>query len=412
MLMLEAIVLRERADRDNLPRSEVDAILDQSRLLLADARDQIAKKPRNPSRDQLLASILTSYATTLRRQMQVRIEQGNLPAAQTIATPALAAAQRAQALQDRWHPFDAAALVYYRLAQAWRNDQGLPEAHQQYMNAVDQLGTLFDLASELSELPPDQQERKDDRQREYLYVTDQFQVAREQALAEAADGNLAGLSHLLRMEAIDPATNQIRSIEAAKSAFDTLSEYPAAFENERSVILLHRLWVGIHLGLRALDKGPHVIKASDEDWHNLQRIEQRRLELGGEFDAAIGFWLTLALFQLGNLVEARRTLQSLTSFIGRPRKRQFEPLVLLSASDGTVRSFRALVRRREERENYTIYIRELDVETTLWRRYLEAGEAIDLKQGDIVDVHVALNYRGPMAIGPRWTARMLRVPTL
>lgn len=408
MLMLEAIVLRELADRGNLPGRETEEILDRSRLLLTNARDQIAKKPRNPSRDQLLASILTSYATTLRRQMQVRIEQGNLPAAQTIAAPALAAAQRAQALQDQWHPFDAAALVYYRLAQAWQSERQLPEARQQYLNAVDQLGTLFDLASELSELPQDQQERKSARQREYLYVTGQLEVAKEQALAEAEDGDLTALSHVLRMEAIDPVTNQIRSVSAAKLAFDTLAKYPAAFENERSVVLLHRLWVGVHLGLRALDKGPHLIGAGDDEWRNLQRIEQRRLELGREFDPAIGFWLSLALLQLGNLVEARRVLQSLTSFIGRPRKRQFEPLILISTPDANARSFRALVRRRGEREDYTVYIRELDIETTLWRRYLEAGEAIDLKQGDLVEVHVALNYRGPMAIGPRWTARALR----
>jgi hypothetical protein len=411
--MLEAIAVREWAERDNnLSRSNVEEKLNQSRLLLEDARDQVAKRPRTASRNQLLGSILTSYATTLRRQMQVRIEQGNLPAAQIIAAPALAAAQRAQALQDSWHPFDAAALVYYRLAEAWlRNEQDLPDARRQYLNAVDQLGTVFDLAAELGELPPDQQERKADRQRQYLIVTGQMGLAREQALAEAADGNLSGLCFLLRLEAIDPRTNQIRSEADAKSAFDTLSAYAIAFEDERSVILLHRLWVGIHLGQRSLDSGPHVIKADNDDWKILQRIEQRRLQLSGEFDATIGFWLAVALLQLGNFPEARRILQPLTSIVGRPRKRQFEPLVLLSTAEGNARAFRALVRRREERENYLVYIRELDIETTLWRRYLEAGEAINLKQGDIVDVYVALNYRGPMAIGPRWTTRALRTPT-
>jgi hypothetical protein len=108
----------------------------------------------------------------------------------------------------------------------------------------------------------------------------------------------------------------------ARSAFDTLSSYPASFEDERSVTLLHRLWAGMHLGKRTLDMGPNLIKASDEDWHALQRIEERRLELIGEFDAAIGFWLAVALLQLGNVPQSRRVLQSLHSVIGRPRRRQ------------------------------------------------------------------------------------------
>lgn len=93
--------------------------------------------------------------------------------------------------------------------------------------------------------------------------------------------------------------------------------------------------------------------------------------------------------------------------IGSTRKRHFDPLVLLADSGGGPRLFRALVRRREERENLLVYVRDLDLEVRLPRRHLEAGEALDLRQGDIVDVHVALNYRGPMAVGPRWATRSI-----
>jgi len=141
----------------------------------------------------------------------------------------------------------------------------------------------------------------------------------------------------------------------------------------------------------------------------LQQITRRRIELSDDdFSPGVGLWHALALLQLGNIPEARRTLQQMQILVGRTRRRHFDPLVLLSQPDGTARLFRALVRRREERENLLVYVRELDLEMRLLRRHLEAGEAIDLQQGDSVDVHVALNYRGPMAVGPRWTARLVR----
>ncbi len=409
-LMLEAITEREWVDRSNLSSAQRDEALDQSRNLLEQARDVVASRPRSLGRDHLLASVLTAYATTLRRLMEVRIERDDLAGAQNIAAPALTAAQRAQALQDNWHPFDAAALIYYRLATAWRAEKGdQAEARSFYIDAVDKLGEILDLGAELGELSPDQHERQADRQREYLVVTDQLELAREQALSDAREGKLQGLCYLVRLEAVNPVTNRIRSCASATSAFETLAAFPTAFDDERSVVLLLRLWVGARLSAHSLDAGPFVINAADDEWRQLERLARRRLQLSGdEFDSAIGFWLAAALLQLGNAPEARRTLQQMQLSIGRTRKRQFDPLLVLSQAGGGPRLFRALVRRREERENLSVYVRDLDLEMSLPRRHLEAGEAIDLRQGDTVEVHVALNYRGPMAIGPRWGARAIR----
>ena len=411
--MLEAITGREWVDRANLSLVDRDAPLQQSRVLLEEARDQVARRPKSLARDHLLASILAAYATTLRRLMEVRIERQDLASAQEIARPALAAAQRSQALQENWHPFDAAALIYYRLARAWRDEGSQrPEAREQYLDAVDQLGAVLDLGADLGDLPLDQRNRQSDRQREYLIITGQLQLARDQALSEASEGRLAGLCYLLRLEAIDPSTNRIRSASAAAAGFAALAAFPAAFDDERSLVLLQRLWIGARLSDRSLDSGPFVISADQVAWEQLQQITQRRIDLGGDdFDPAIGFWLALALLQLGNLPEARRTLQRMQVFVGRTRKRHFDPLVLLSDSNNKPRLFRALVRRREERENLLVYVRDLDLEMQLPRRHLEAGEAIDRRQGDIVDAHVALNYRGPVAVGPRWVTRSVRAAT-
>jgi hypothetical protein len=410
LLMLEAIILREWVERANLPLEEREAPLDQSRQLLEEARDAVSQSPKSPSRDNFLASILAAYATTLRRLMENRIDRSDLPAAQAIARPALVAAQLSQALQDNWHPFDVAALIYYRLARAWHSEETRqPRAHEHYLDAVDRFGVVLDLASELGELPHDQQERKNVRQREYLIITGQLQLARQQALAEAEHGRLSGLCYLLRREAIDQSTNRIRSPAAALTAFNELSHYPAAFEDVGSVILLHRLWIGARLGDISLDSGPQLIRANDEAWQSLQKITHTRLELSGdEFDPGVGFWLALALLELGNLPESRRVLQRMQASPGRTRRRHFDPLILLSDPTGVARSFRALIRRREERENLVVYVRDLDLEMQLARRYLEPGEAVDLSQGDIFDVNVALNYRGPMGIGPRWARRSVR----
>ncbi len=412
-LMLEAITQREWVERAGLPLVERDAPFEASRRLLEEARDQVARRPKTPARDHLLASILAAYATTLRRLMEVRIERQDLTAAQEIARPALYAAQRSQALQENWHPFDAAALIYYRLAQAWQNEEShRPEARLHYLDAVDRFGAILDLGADLGDLPPDQQSRKGDRQREYLLVTGQFQLVREQALEEAKDGHLSGLCYLLRLDAIDPGSNRIRSTATAAEAFATLASFPTAFEDERSLVLLQRLWIGAHLGNQSLDSGPHVIAADQSEWERLQQITQRRIELAGnDFDARIGFWLVLSLLHLGNLSEARRTLQNMQVSIGHTRRRHFDPLVLLSEPGGEPRLFRALVRTREERNSRLIYVRDLDLEMQLRRRHLEAGEALNLRPGDIFEVHVALNYRGPVAVGPRWVTRLLRATT-
>lgn len=410
LLMLEAITQREWVERAGLSLVEREAPLEESRRLLEDARDQVVRRPRTPARDHLLASILAAFAATLRRLMEVRIERGDLTAAQEIARPALSAAQRSQSLQENWHPFDAAALIYYRLAQAWQIKKSQrAEARLNYLDAVDRFGAILDLGSDLGDLPPDQQSRKDDRQREYLLVTGQFQLAREQAIEEANDGQLAGLCYLLRLDAIDPKSNRIRSTETAAAAFSTLASFPAAFEDERSLVLLQRLWIGAHLGNQALDSGPHVIVADQAEWESLQQITQRRIELGdSDLDARVGFWRVLSLLHLGNLSEARRTLQNMQVSIGRTRRRHFDPLILLSATSGEPRLFRALVRKREERNSMLVYVRDLDLEMQLSRRHLEPGEALNLRQGDIVEVHVALNYRGPVAVGPRWVTRLFR----
>ena len=316
-LMLEAITQREWVERAGLPLVERDAPLEESRRLLEEARDQVVRRPKTPARDHLLASILAAFATTLRRLMEVRIEREDLTTAQEIARPALSAAQRSQSLQENWHPFDAAALIYYRLAQAWQSKEShRPEARLHYLDAVDRFGAILDLGADLGDLPPDQQSRKGDRQREYLLVTGQFQLAREQALEEAKDGHLAGLCYLLRLDAINPESNRIRSTDTAAAAFSTLASFPAAFEDERSLVLLQRLWIGAHLGNQSLDSGPHFIAADQAEWERLQQITQRRIELGGnDFDTRVGFWLVLSLLHLGNLSEARRTLHKICRFL-------------------------------------------------------------------------------------------------
>jgi len=408
-LMLEAITEREWVMRADLSEKDRVEPLEDSRRLLEEARELVAQRPKSPTRDHLLASILTSYATTLRRLMEVQIVLGDLPMAEDIARPALAAAQRSQALQDNWHPFDAAALIYVSLAKAWQQgDGGLLDAKQQYLDAVDRLGAILDLGADLGDLPYDQRQRQGDRQRDYMILSGQLSLALEQAVAEAAEGRLAGLCHLLRIYAIDPVTNRIRSANEAAAAFEKLASFPAAFEDELSLVLLHRLWIGARLGDRSLDLGPYVIGARVEEWRELQRITEKKLALrGDDFNPSVGFWLALALLQVGNLPKARHVLQQMQASIGSTRKRHFDPLVLLADSGGSPRLFRALVRRREERENLLVYVRDLDLEVRLPRRHLEAGEALDLRQGDIIDVHVALNYRGPMAVGPRWATRSI-----
>lgn len=407
-LMLEAITRREWVRSADLSESERVEPLETSCRLLEEARDQVSHRPKSPARDHLLVSILAAYATTLRRLMEVRIELGNLPEAQEIARPALAAAQHSQALQDNWHPFDVAALIYVKLARAWKKEEGhIAGAREEYIDAVDRLGTILDLG-ELGELPYDQRERQSDRHREYLLLTNQLELLREKALAEAAEGKLTGLCYMLRLDAIDPETNRVRSAGAAASAFRTLKSFPAAFDDQRSIVLLQRLWVGARLGQRSLDSGPYVIRATPEEWRELQAITQQRIALtGDDIDPGVRFWLALALLQLGNIPESRRVLQQMQASIGYTRKRHFDPLVVLSDLNGGPRLFRALIRRREERETLLVYVRDLDLEMRLPRRHLEAGEAINLRQGDIIDVHISLNYRGPMALGPRWSARSI-----
>lgn len=402
-LQLEAMLLRgaTRTDAPAVRYENLRLCLD----LLQDAGEQIESRPRSFARDRLLGSILVTRATAMKDLMAIEIDRRGPAIAEQIGAEALTAAKRSQSLQDSWHPFDVACTVYRDIARAWQaQQQSDPGAQSRVRDAVSRLAMVLDLGPEPSELDPRQTEFRRDRERDYVLLAQGIDVARGEAEAEAARGDVGGLCHVVRHMAFDHATSQLVSVQAAEDAFRLLYRFEeAAIADERARALLLRLWSAVALRGRSLDDGPHIVALDRFWWDAVERLAEPDAGTGPEpFRPLAGFWLVTAQLQRGAVGRIKPVLREMENARSAGRSR-VEPLVVLPDSDKQARRFQAIVRRIEAGRQIFLYVPDLDLDVQIEQRH-RGAEFLDAKPRDIIDIHVATNRRGVMGVGPAWLA--------
>ncbi len=314
LLLIEGIILRNIGDALGDDHRLADALTYHrlSRTVLERARDIHIRRRPSPARNFELSMVLNAIAATIGHTFnaQSRAQKLNEDECRELVQKALETASESRAYTEAYHPLDTAFWTnrdfYKYLAQQPQSDQIQVERQQALLNMTDAL----DKAVELGELDQDQARKLNERLVELQMYLGNVQGAHERAEEDAKLGHFSGVCLLARLDAIDSQTGKVIGSEEAKKALSHLERYaPKILGDDRALTLMHRLWVGAHLGNKSLDEGPHAIGCSPQEWGELETIASaRRLLAGGTKIPYVNFWLAVALAHQGDM---RRCLQML-----------------------------------------------------------------------------------------------------
>ena len=274
------------------------------------------------------------------------------------------------------------------------------------------MADALDKAGELGVLPHDQRYRLSGRLVELDARLENIDQATERAESEAAAGRFSGVCLLARLRAIDQKTNSIVSRDQAGAALSYLERFsPRIMGDDRALTLMHRLWVGAHLGNQQLDEGPHSIGCTPTEWRQLETITSARRGLGGSTRIPyVNFWLAVALAQQGDMRRALQTLEEVQANSLAFSHRRLTPLIYLANEEGSPTQFGAIVRRRDDDDLITLYVPAVSIEVKLSKRY-QGQTLMNLQRADEATVMIALNYWNPTAVDPAWeNSRVKKTP--
>jgi hypothetical protein len=406
LILIEGIVLRHIGRRmgDNDKGLEAIEYYQQSRVVLEIAREILTGRRPSPGRNFEMSMVLNAIAATIGHSFRAesRLQNVNETECKRLVDSALSTASESRAYTDAYHPLDTAFWTNRDFFDYLTGHSHTPETDTARQNALLSMADALDKAGELGDLPSDQAGRLSGRLVELDTRLGNMKEAFARAEAEAAQGRYSGVCLLARHNAIDSG-NSIISAAQAESALSYLERFaPRIMSDDRALTLMHRLWVGGHLGDRRLDDGPHAIGSSPGEWRQLEVIASARRALGGQARIPyVNFWLAVAHAQQGDM---RRTLQILEEVQANSlafSHRRLTPLIYLAEEGGVPKRFGAIVRRRDEDDLITMFVPSISIEVKLSKRY--QGQALlNLQRGDEATVFVALNYWNPVAVDPDW----------
>lgn len=408
LMLLEGIVLRHVGRRSGDDNRNTDSLtyFHQSRTVLEMARDILARRRPSPGRNFEISAVLNAIASTIGHTFNA--ESRSLPVneveCRNLVERALETASESRAYTEAYHPLDTAYWTnrdfYNYLAERPHTEEIRYERQQALLSMADAL----DKAGELGELPHDQADRRGGRLVELQSFLGRFAEATDLAEEDAKQGRFGGICLLARRQGIDARTNRIINAQEADRALSYLEGYsPRILGDDRALTLMHRLWVGAHLGDRDLDQGPHAIGCSVQQWRQLEGIASARRTLAGNTRIPyINFWLAVALAHQGDVRRAMQMLEEVQANSLAFTHRRLTPLVYLSDENGSPKLIGAVVRRREEDDMLVLYAPSLGLEVKISKRYQGAPSMINVQRGDEVTVLIALNYWNPMGVGPAW----------
>jgi hypothetical protein len=408
LLLVEGIILRhigrKFGDNDRIPDSLVHYRL--SRSVLEAARDVLARRRPSPARNFEMSMVLNAIATTIGHTFNAEsraqtVDEGEC---RDLVQKALDTASESRAYTEAYHPLDTAFWTnrdFYKYLEDQADSEAVLVERQR---ALLSMADALDKAGELGELREDQADRLGGRVVELQTYLENFQGAREKAEEDAKLGRFSGVCLLARLKAINSRTNAIVGAGETEEALHYLEGYaPRILNDDRALTLMHRLWVGAHLGNQRLDEGPHSIGCNVQAWKELETISGARRALAGNTKIPyVNFWLAVALSHQGDMRRALQMLEEVQANSLGFSHRRLTPLIYLSDEHGKPKRFGAILRRREDDDLLTVYVPALAIEVKIPKRHQGQTAMVNLQRGDEVTILVAFSYWNPMGIGPAW----------
>lgn len=408
LLLVEGIILRHIGRRfgDNARIADALVYYRLSRTVLETARDVLARRRPSPARNFEMSMVLNAIATTIGHTFNTESRAHAVDEAECreLVQSALDTASESRAYTEAYHPLDTAFWTNRDFYNYLGSHLGTEEAQTERQRALLSMADALDKAGELGELPQDQADRLGGRLVELETYLHNIEGARQKAEEDAKFGRFSGVCLLARLSAIESRTNKIIGSTEAKEALRSLEEYaPRILTDDRALTLMHRLWVGAHLGNQSLDEGPYAIGCNPTDWRQLETIASARRALAGNTKIPyVNFWLAVALAHQGDMRRALQMLEEVQANSLGFSHRRLTPLIYLSDERGVAKHFGAIVRRREDDDLLTAYVPALGIEVKVPKRHQGQTAMVNLQRGDEVTLLVALSYWNPMGIGPAW----------
>ncbi|MCL4797713.1 MAG: hypothetical protein KJZ84_24325 [Bryobacteraceae bacterium] len=417
LILTEGIVLRHLGRRlgDTERPHEAREYYRLSRRVLELAREILARRKPSPARNFEMSMVLNAIATTIGHSFtaESRMEQVDEAECKKLLESALTTASESRAYTDAYHPLDTAFWTNRDFLNYLSTRPATADNEAERQNALLSMADALDKAGELGDLPTDQADRLSGRLVELDARLNNVEQASARAESEASQGRFSGVCILARFRAIDNKNNSMIGPQQAKAALSYLETFaPRILNDDRALTLMHRLWIGGHLGNRRMDEGPHAIGCSTEEWRQLERIASARRTLGGNTRVPyVNFWFAVALAHQGDIRRALQMLEEVQANSLAFSHRRLTPLVYLANEDGSAKEFGTIVRRRDEDDLITMFVPAISIEVRLSKRY-QGQTLMNLQRADEARVLIALNYWNPMAVDPQWEkGRLQRMDT-
>jgi len=407
LILIEGIVLRHVGKKlgDTDRSREALEYYHSSRRVLEMAREILARRRPSPSRNFEMSMVLTAIATTIGHTFtaESKLEEVNEKECKDLLESALATASESRAYTEAYNPLDIAFWTNRDFLNYLDARPETAETEAERQNALFSMADALDKAGELGDLPPDQADRLSGRLVDLDTRLNNMTQATERAEAEAAQARYSGVCLLARLRAIDDKDNTVIGLQPARAALLYLERFaPRIMSDDRALTLMHRLWVGGHLGNLHLDEGPHAIGCAQAEWRQMETIAAARRSRGGNTRIPyVNFWLAVALAQQGDMRRALQTLEEVQANSLAFSHRRLTPLIYLSDESGTATQFAAVVRRRDDDDLITLYVPAVSIEVKLSKRY-QGQTLMNLQRADDATILIALNYWNPTAVDPEW----------
>jgi hypothetical protein len=408
LLLVEGIVLRHLGRRTGDEGQNHDAIslYRSSRQVLEMARETLIRRKPSPGRNFEISMVLNAIATTIGYTFNAETRGEDLDDTErkSLVEQALTTASESRAYTDGYHPLDTAFWTsrdFFRNLTSQAPSEGTRAERE---GALANMADAIDKAKELGQLPHEQADRLGSRIVELASYLNDDALALEKAEEDAQSGKFSGVCLLARMSAVDSQSGKIVDSRAASDALHRLRKFaPKIMMDDRALTLMHRLWIGAHLGNRDMDEGPCGVASTQEQWKELEAITSgRRVLLGQTRVPYVNFWLSVALAHLGDMRRALQMTEEVQANSLAFGRRRLNPLVYLSDENGVPRQLAAIVRRRDEEDLLTLFVHALGIEVKIPKRYQGAPAMNNLQRGDEVTTLVAFNYWNPMGVGVTW----------
>lgn len=389
LLSLEAIIRGDIAQRDSEASAQDKRQQCRSALELLDAAIEVLRARRpSEARSFELQRALTLAADIRGTELNIILRE-DTPSREDVREvlgELEANVMMARSYDTRYHPLD---ILYWanrdaRRLLAMANDSDLEAEFLSTMQMA------LEVAGEEQIVDEEQQERLDGRRIELDRILGDTPLARERAAAMRARGNFAGELVLSRL-AIEEAGHDPATCRAELQRF--LGYGPVVLSDVRLLRYLCCLWIDGWAGSEFGTERPVICRAPESAWEQLLQVARARLAVPEDSEHPLTtFLLGWAQLQLSDAHGARDTFARLERRSIGMRRRVGE-LAIVSGEQGRARPYAARVQTRKG-DRAVVRIESLGTILEMHPEIEMQVAPSGLEVGEVVQVAIAINYRG------------------